>query len=112
MRVKKITIEDDGDYMIGALSMDQVESVVGSMTGNKTGHVQIVEVVAMSLNNAIKKANPELDDNSLPWSVDRVRKTFDLVTMPIIKNEVLKFSNLRQEEKETGEATAAQSKPE
>lgn len=112
MRIKVIQIEDGDSYKIGALSVDQVEEILGAgIEENKEGKSGVYDVIITSLNNPILDAARKAGTAPAPddlWTKKKITAEFDLTSIEFVKSQVLEFSKLKQTEPTQGEAKAAE----
>jgi hypothetical protein len=106
MRTRKVVIpEAEGSYLVGALTLEQVELFIAPLEklGGDEAKIRAYELVCYGLNNADKSG-----DTAGKWTKDRVFKELDMVTFMKLQEEILDLSGLKlSKDKQLGEAQTA-----
>lgn len=107
MRKKTVSI-DGAEFHISSLTVDQVEEIIAPIEelDLKSGKARVYQIICHGINNYIQdqKTGEEL------WTPENIGSKLDLVSLPFLKSEILKFSGLNEEEakKPEGETLAVQ----
>lgn len=91
-RTKTITIDNE-TFVVAALNIDQVEDYIGQETPPdadiKYWRDRMLSIIAISLNNASSLKNGDAH------TAASLRKTLDIVSLPLLHSAVLEISGLR-----------------
>jgi hypothetical protein len=105
VRHKQVSI-DGQDFMIASLNLEQTEEIVGKIESGDIakGKARVFSIIRYGLNNYIE----DKQTGESPWTEDDIRKRLDLISLPFLKDQILSFSGLLQENPEPGETKTAQ----
>lgn len=110
-RTKTLTF-DNAEFIISSLTVDQVEEYLApleNMAANAliTVKNRTYKIVCHALNNVHADEDGNLPEDYKPWTIERLRKVADLVTVDKLNKEVLEFSGLKIMTAAQGEPKAA-----
>ena len=119
MRYKEITIPDDDEkYVIGALTLEQIETFFPSNKPieEKTDEQKITEatprtqaIVCVALNNGALRGQVVKAGIVGPWDVVHLKATFDIFSFDFIRTAIFQLSGLittAPENEKLGESAA------
>lgn len=94
-RLKKVAL-DGAEFVIAALSIDQVETIVIAPLDAEDPNAaqnRVCETIAASLNRA--GAASQLDEEE-EWSAERVKSVLDVLTVDFLYAEIVAFTGLKK----------------
>lgn len=112
-RTKTVKI-DNAEFVIGALSLDQVEEYLApldpeqKMSASEKAEAlrtRAIEMICNGLNNAPSKDGAAAITE--PWTVARFRKECDAIIFHKLNVDILQFSGLQVTEESPGDPAAA-----
>ncbi|HKS95319.1 MAG TPA: hypothetical protein VJV74_04205 [Terriglobia bacterium] len=87
--MRKKTVNYDGaEFTFGALTLEQVETLLAPKDGEKTVTYRVADLIVEALNNAQNGNGAE------PWTVERLRHECDLICFQNLHRDIRAFSGL------------------